>query len=135
MLLEFFVISIRKIQAIVAAAAFFARQGGARHQQGQGVQIMQFVLAAAVSFGPGQFHSHERFDRRLQLLAGAPNTSPSSRELLAKRLAPWTPVAPVSPAAYKPGIEVCPQISLFTPPIMKWAAGLTGATSVARSTP
>ena len=34
----------------------------------------------------------------------APKTSPSSSELLASRLAPWTPVPATSPAAYRPGI-------------------------------
>src|SRR5277367_897473 len=50
--------------------------------------------------------------------ARAPNTSPSRRELLARRFAPWTPVAAVSPAEYKPGREVRPHRSVFTPPIM-----------------
>src|SRR5213083_1693142 len=50
--------------------------------------------------------------------ARAPNTNPSSRELLANRLAPCTPVAAVSPAAYRPGSEVRPHRSVFTPPIM-----------------
>src|SRR4029077_5964876 len=50
--------------------------------------------------------------------ARAPNTNPSSRELLARRLAPCTPVAAVSPAAYRPGSEVRPHRSVFTPPIM-----------------
>ena len=50
--------------------------------------------------------------------ARAPNTNPSSRELLANRLAPCTPVAAVSPAAYNPGSEVRPHRSVFTPPIM-----------------
>ena len=35
--------------------------------------------------------------------ARAPNTSPSSSELLASRLAPWTPVHATSPAANSPG--------------------------------
>ena len=38
----------------------------------------------------------------------APNTSPSSSELLASRLAPWTPVQATSPAANSPGTEVRP---------------------------
>src|SRR5207253_393407 len=50
--------------------------------------------------------------------ARAPKTNPSSRELLASRLAPCTPVAAASPAAYKPGSEVRPERSVFTPPIM-----------------
>src|SRR6266568_5658970 len=45
----------------------------------------------------------------------APKTSPSSSELLASRLAPCTPVAA---AAYRPGREVRPHRSVFTPPIM-----------------
>ena len=40
--------------------------------------------------------------------ARAPNTSPSSSELLARRLAPWTPVHATSPAANSPGIDVRP---------------------------
>ena len=35
--------------------------------------------------------------------ARAPNTSPSSSELLARRFAPWTPVQAISPAANSPG--------------------------------
>src|SRR5690242_1918847 len=50
--------------------------------------------------------------------ARAPKTNPSRSELLAKRLAPCTPVAAVSPAAYKPDREVRPQRSVLTPPIM-----------------
>src|SRR5216683_692980 len=42
----------------------------------------------------------------------APNTSPSSRELLARRFAPCTPVSAVSPAAYSPGREVRPHKSV-----------------------
>src|ERR1700741_1844837 len=51
--------------------------------------------------------------------ARAPKTRPSRRELLASRLAPCTPVAAVSPAAYKPDTEVLPQRSALTPPIVK----------------
>src|SRR5258706_15549843 len=51
--------------------------------------------------------------------ARAPKTSPSSRELLAKRLAPCTPVAAVSPAAYRPAREGPPQRFVFTPPILE----------------
>ena len=40
--------------------------------------------------------------------ARAPNTSPSSSELLARRLAPWTPVQAASPAAKRPAIDVPP---------------------------
>ena len=49
--------------------------------------------------------------------ARAPNTSPSSSELLARRLAPWTPVQAVSPAANRPGIDVRPHSSVSTPPM------------------
>ena len=47
----------------------------------------------------------------------APNTSPSSSELLASRLAPCAPVHATSPAAYSPGTEVRPRRSVDTPPI------------------
>ena len=40
---------------------------------------------------------------RMARPASAPKTKPSSRELLARRLAPCTPVAAASPAAYRPG--------------------------------
>src|SRR5260370_42267456 len=43
--------------------------------------------------------------------ARAPKTNPSSRELLASRLAPGTPVAALSPAAYRPGSAVRPRRS------------------------
>ena len=49
--------------------------------------------------------------------ARAPNTSPSSSELLARRLAPCTPVHATSPAANSPGIVVRPSRSVCTPPI------------------
>ena len=45
--------------------------------------------------------------------ARAPNTSPSSSELLARRLAPCTPVQATSPAAYSPGtVGAAPQVGL-----------------------
>ena len=50
--------------------------------------------------------------------ARAPNTSPSSSELLASRFAPWTPVQATSPAANRPGSEVRPHSSVSTPPMM-----------------
>ena len=40
--------------------------------------------------------------------ARAPKTSPSSSELLASRLAPWTPVQATSPAANSPASDVLP---------------------------
>ena len=51
-----------------------------------------------------------RAPRRVCIAAAAraPNTSPSSSELLARRLAPWTPVQATSPAANSPGIDVRP---------------------------
>ncbi len=49
--------------------------------------------------------------------ARAPKTSPSNRELLARRLAPCTPVHAHSPAAYNPASEVRPCVSVRTPPI------------------
>ncbi len=42
----------------------------------------------------------------IAIAARAPNTSPSSSELLASRLAPWTPVHATSPAANSPGTDV-----------------------------
>src|SRR5207248_645167 len=53
----------------------------------------------------------------MALPARAPNTTPSSSELLAKRLAPWTPLQAASPAANKPGRLVRPSRSVRTPPI------------------
>ncbi len=50
--------------------------------------------------------------------ARAPNTSPSSSELLASRLAPWTPVQATSPAANSPGTDVRAHSSVSTPPMM-----------------
>jgi hypothetical protein len=50
--------------------------------------------------------------------ARRPNTSPSSNELLASRLAPCTPLHATSPAANKPGNVVAPLRSVVTPPIM-----------------
>src|SRR5260370_11986512 len=47
--------------------------------------------------------------------ARAPKTNPSSRELLASRLAPSTPAAAVSPAASRPASQVPPHRSAFTP--------------------
>src|SRR6202041_1106285 len=49
--------------------------------------------------------------------ASTPNTSPSSSELLANRLAPCTPVQATSPAAYNPRSDVLPWTSVLTPPI------------------
>ncbi len=46
----------------------------------------------------------------------APNTMPSSSELEASRLAPWTPVQATSPAAHSPGSAVAPDRSVTTPP-------------------
>ena len=50
--------------------------------------------------------------------ARAPNTSPSSSELLARRFAPCTRVHATSPAANRPGTDVRPSRSVSTPPIM-----------------
>ena len=41
---------------------------------------------------------------------------PSSSELEASRLAPWTPVQATSPAAHSPGRAVAPDRSVTTPP-------------------
>ena len=49
--------------------------------------------------------------------ARAPKTKPSSKELLASRLAPWTPVPATSPAAKRPARVVWPSRSVRTPPI------------------
>ena len=45
-----------------------------------------------------------------------PNTSPSSSEFEASRLAPCTPVQAASPQAYSPGTEVRPERSVAMPP-------------------
>ena len=44
-------------------------------------------------------------------------TRPSSSELEASRLAPWTPVHATSPQAYRPGTLVRPSRSVMTPPL------------------
>src|SRR5271165_4264330 len=44
-------------------------------------------------------------------------TRPSSSELEASRLAPWTPVHAASPQAYSPGTLVRPNRSVRTPPL------------------
>ena len=49
--------------------------------------------------------------------ARRPKTRPSSSELLARRLAPWTPVQATSPAANSPGTDVRPSRSVSTPPM------------------
>src|SRR5438046_2050725 len=53
----------------------------------------------------------------MALPARAPKTTPSSSELLAKRLAPCTPLQAASPAANNPGRLVRPSRSVRTPPI------------------
>ena len=55
-----------------------------------------------------------------------PNASPSNNELLARRLAPWTPLHAASPTAYKPRSDVCPTSSVKMPPIKKWLPGAIG---------
>ena len=47
-----------------------------------------------------------------------PNTNPSNRELLAMRLAPWTPVQEASPQHSNPSTVVEPSNCTSTPPIM-----------------
>src|SRR5439155_10725279 len=54
----------------------------------------------------------------MAIAARAPNTSPSSSELLARRFAPCTPVHATSPAANRPASDVRPHSSVSTPPIM-----------------
>ena len=49
--------------------------------------------------------------------ARAPNTSPSKRELLARRFAPCTPLQAASPAAYSLGSVVAPSNPVRTPPM------------------
>ena len=44
--------------------------------------------------------------------ARAPNTTPSSSELLARRFAPWTPFDATSPAANRRGMAVAPSRSV-----------------------
>ena len=46
------------------------------------------------------------------------NTSVSSSELLASRLAPWTAAQAASPQAYRPSTLVRPHVSIRMPPIM-----------------
>lgn len=48
--------------------------------------------------------------------AARAKTRASRRELLARRLAPWTPVRATSPAAYSPGMLVSPERLVLTPP-------------------
>jgi hypothetical protein len=45
-----------------------------------------------------------------------PKTMPSSSELDASRLAPWTPLQPASPATHRPGSEEAPSRSARMPP-------------------
>ena len=56
-------------------------------------------------------------DPAIASAARAPNTSPSSSELLASRLAPCTPVQATSPAANRPETDVRPSRSVSTPPM------------------
>ena len=51
-------------------------------------------------------------------IARCENTNDSSRLLLARRLAPCTPLYATSPHAYRPGTLVAPSRSVLTPPIM-----------------
>jgi hypothetical protein len=44
------------------------------------------------------------------------NTVASNKELLASRLAPWSPVQAVSPSAKSRGIVVSPFLLVVTPP-------------------
>jgi hypothetical protein len=44
------VIAIRKIGAVVTAAAFLASQGGLGHEQREGVKISQFMFGAIRAF-------------------------------------------------------------------------------------
>ena len=53
----------------------------------------------------------------MAIAARRPNTTASAREFPAMRLAPWTPVAAHSPAAYRPLCDVRPSRSVETPPI------------------
>jgi hypothetical protein len=53
---------------------------------------------------------------RIAALAAAPNTSPSSSELLARRFAPCSPVQAVSPIAYSPAMSVSPAPPVTMPP-------------------
>src|SRR5258708_39821263 len=50
--------------------------------------------------------------------ARRPKAAASSKELLARRLAPWTPVRAHSPAAYRPSTDDLPSRSVTTPPIV-----------------
>ena len=72
---------------------------------------------------------------RMAAAARAPNTSPSSSELLASRLAPWTPVHATSPAANRSGIDVRPSRSVPRRPSRSAPPGSTGMRSRARSRP
>ena len=56
---------------------------------------------------------------RIALPARAPNTNPSSSELLASRFAPCTPVHAASPAANRPGTPTAAAVSgsTSTPPM------------------
>ena len=61
-LLEEVVVAVGEIGAVVAAARFFAGQGGAGHERSQGVEIGEFVVMAAGMFGERELHVFEEGD-------------------------------------------------------------------------
>ena len=84
--------------------------GAARSGDGAAGSGAGIVAASANRAGqePGR-----RRPARIAPAARAPNTSPSSSELLASRLAPWTPVHATSPAANSPRHgRAAPQVGL-----------------------
>jgi len=69
--LEFIVVAVGEIGAVVAAAAFFAGQGAASYENGEGVKIFEFEIAAGICSGLRDFHGFEGIESGFEFLAVA----------------------------------------------------------------
>ena len=71
-LLEFVVVAIGEIGAVVAAAAFFASEGGAGDERAEGVKIFEFVISSDRFCGwSGISMAGESFDGGFEFFAAA----------------------------------------------------------------
>ena len=68
MFLEIVVVAVGKIRAVVAPAAFFASQGRARDELGQGQDITQFGIVPGGLFESGQSERAKLFESVPQVL-------------------------------------------------------------------
>ena len=98
-------------------AGLDSRLHGNERKQETELRATMSRLVGVVRDGDGLADALATMVARTSSAARAPNTSASSSELEASRLAPWTPVQATSPTAQSPSRVVRPSRSVRTPPM------------------